>query len=189
MEILMKLLTFLSIFTLFSLTTPGLALGMESTKPVIPFEEYQVLDFNPERDMPEIYPMFQADWDHLYVGKPYDPSIVDAIMQVVPDSSKSTKVLRYLEKTIAFINYYKNPKQLYLDTGALARPYQRLGILTHFMPALLKEAQAMDADHLNIYVEKTNEGMLKVCNRFGFEIVNDQMFKGKAYELKKFLKK
>lgn len=154
----------------------------------IPFSSCEVSDFNREQDMKEIYPIWEENWDNLYCGKPYDTAIVDYLMEPAP-GAKKTKVLRHEGAIVGFINFYPNAekKEIYLDTGSLKKSYQAKGIATYFLPALKNEADLIKAEKMYVHTLKTNEPMLKIWKRMGFEVVDDTLFKGKGYTLEKRL--
>ncbi len=180
---------FKSIILSLSLLAIGTCIAME---PEAQFQECHVMDFDFTRDMPDIYPIWQHDWDKLFMGKPYDPKIVEQWMSPKADESeeiKKTKVLRLLEKTIGFANYYKRhtSNDVYMDTGAVAKEYQHHGLGKHFMPAIIQDAKAMGVKEVLVDVSKDNAPMLALCARYGFVIFGSTL-RDKAHALKLELK-
>lgn len=158
------------------------------------YEQCEVADFDWDRDMADIYPIWQKEWDKLYIGRPYDVRIVDYLMAPgkKPEVEiKKTKVVRHQNRTIAFVNYYKRHEQndIYIDTLAVAPEFQRKGIATHYLPDIILEALDMGVKEIIANSLKTNTPMHAVWKRLGFQIYNDTDYNGRAYSFKKILKK
>jgi ribosomal protein S18 acetylase RimI-like enzyme len=183
----MRILKFLAFGAVLSLLS-GQIHSMEQSAQHSLIHDIKTVPFDSDRDISDIYRICESNWEHIYIGKPYDPKIVDYLM-AQGNESKQTHVLRYQDSTIGFINCYINKEKgsFYLDTGAIASEYQKNGLGKYFFPKVIELAQNMKLKKVTIDVKKDNEIMLALCKSHGFIITDDKVLRGQAYELERIL--
>lgn len=182
-----------SAFVIAALTISGLT-AMERHTDNALIKELEILPFDEKRDMEDITTIMKDEWEKLYVGKPFDLKIVNALMAPTSTEGEFAKMLmvaRHNQKVIGYVTYYmfknRDPKEGHLESGALRTDYRGKGIAKEFFPKILQELKEMGAEILTIFVKKDNIAAKSLYEKFGFGNPEDAI-RGTCFKLTQKIK-